>query len=226
MNLFEMPINSAFHALDPCPADMDGDGDADFIIGCNAGYIYYYRNNGNLSFTQMTSSYVPGISGNNLSVTAGDINGDGLFDLLVGVRQGTTGVLYYCENTGTRYNALFAGPQMLDLDIEGQCFPIPELCDLDDDADLDLIISTASWPDYASKIFYYRNDGSKSAYSFTKVTNNYFPLPGDCWARISFLDFENDNDQDCIIFDASLGYFGFMKNEGSASIAQWKLTRD
>ncbi len=226
MNLFEMPINSAFHALDPCPADMDGDGDADFIIGCNAGYIYYYLNNGNLNFTQMTSSYVPGISGNNLSVTAGDINGDGLFDLLVGVRQGTTGVLYYCENTGTRYTALFAEPQLLNLDLEGQCFPIPELVDMDADGDLDLLVSTARWPDYVTKIFYFRNDGTRINPSFTKITNDYFALQDNCWARMGFFDYEQDGDQDCLLFDGNLGYYGFMKNEGSAIHPVWRFTRD
>jgi hypothetical protein len=225
-NLLQMPFNMSYHQLDPAAVDLDSDGDLDFIVGSSQGYLYRYRRDGEQDYAKLSNQLVPGISGDNMNVGVGDLTGDRVPDLVLGIRTGTTGKMYYCEGVLSGTEVQFPTAQILDLDIEGQCFPIPELCDLDGDADLDLIISTASWPDYASKIFYYRNDGSKSAYSYTKVTNNYFPLPGDCWARISFFDFENDNDQDCIIFDASLGYFGFMKNEGSASIAQWKLTRD
>jgi hypothetical protein len=226
-NLFDMPVNLDYEQLDPAPGDFDKDGDFDFVVTCHRGYAYYYRNDGNLQFTQMATQFFPKISSaENVSVDVGDLNCDGKLDLVIGARLGGGGNLYYSENVGSITSPLFSSNVDLGFDLEGMSFPIPHLVDLDTDGDKDLVVSTADYPTYSPKVFYFENDGTCSPSGFTKITNDYFQLAHDGWVRMGFYDYEEDHDQDCIVFDGQLGYVGFLQNTGTPYAAEWKFTRN
>lgn len=77
-------------------ADIDSDGDADFILGRNHGTIHYFENN-NGSFTELTGSSNPfdaiEVAGGYSKPAIGDINGDNINDLIVSSFDGT--ISYY-----------------------------------------------------------------------------------------------------------------------------------
>ena len=87
--------------------DLDGDGDFDVIVGTSAsGTVQYFMNTGTASapvFTQQTGANNPfsGISlGFDLLPAAGDINGDGRPDVVVGEGDGTLNFLLNTPPTG------------------------------------------------------------------------------------------------------------------------------
>ncbi len=159
----------------PVPFDLDGDGLMDLVVP-NYGYfgmggVYpskmaALRNTGTATapaFTLLTDDYmgfsVSGI-GNSMYPAFGDLDGDGDKDLLVGDLQGR---LHYYRNDPQGNTAQFVlddptvtavvdGNTVL-LDV-GQ-FATPQLFDMDDDGQLDLLIGERN-----GNLNYYRNLGN------------------------------------------------------------------
>jgi gliding motility-associated-like protein len=84
----------------PTLGDLDGDGDADLLVGFSSGEIRYYRNNGELEFQSQTGAWDPVTkSGNPFhGTTAGyfsrphltDIDKDGDLDVLLATQLSST----------------------------------------------------------------------------------------------------------------------------------------
>jgi len=153
-------------------ADMTYDGWPD-VITVDAAYstnlnIYVYTNdashNSSINLTLNTSQFIA-IQGSpkRLSAAFGDLNNDGMLDMVVGMGNGS---LWAYRNDGTASN-----PNMtLNGTISASLgtYVAPELADMDGDGDLDLLFGNAS-----AYIGYYRNDGTASAFNFTFVTSDY-----------------------------------------------------
>jgi hypothetical protein len=163
--------------------DWDKDGKSDFILG-NYGYyqssfydnyilhsIYrsrlsYYKNTGttqqpqfsltDTNFAQMAQyQYVA------LFPAFGDLNGDGLIDLLVGNAKGN---LIFMQNRG---NTQFERVDTNYFNIQTTGFSTPVLFDLDKDGLLDLIIGQKG-----GTLSYYHNEGNKLHPDFKWVTDS------------------------------------------------------
>lgn len=96
--------------LVPVFGDLDGDGDIDMVISDDKGYLYYFENMAGegAPFDFKTPVYQAfGIqTGTFASASIGDIDGDGLNDLLIGERLG---FITYFRNIGSPGNPVFNG---------------------------------------------------------------------------------------------------------------------
>lgn len=106
--------------LTPTVVDYNGDGLPDLLVAERSGKIAVYLNKGEQPKTGAPppelpfSSFVSGASGSSplsfggiCTVSTGDLNGDGLFDLVVGKTNARVAVAY---NTGTKTEPKFSAP--------------------------------------------------------------------------------------------------------------------
>ena len=105
--------------LIPCVVDFDGDGNPDLLVSDRTGEVGVYLSQGKpksgeelkrtSTLTFGSTSKLPGLT----SLCAADFNGDGFFDLILGLPNGHIAVSL---NTGTKGAPKFGPPQ----DIEGE----------------------------------------------------------------------------------------------------------
>ena len=101
--------------MNPCVVDFDGDGRPDLLVADRTGQVSVYLNPGatwkpgqEVPFASKVSfggnDRLPGL----VSLCAADFNGDGLFDLIMGLPNGRIAVAL---NTGTKGQPKFGPPQ-------------------------------------------------------------------------------------------------------------------
>ncbi|GEM_PF-1790161 len=167
----------------PCMADFDNDGDIDLIIGTNQSSLIYYRNDdidtniggtdSTLNGTKLvlaTRALISNIQDanhnilHNLTPTAGDIDGDGKIDIIVGASNGE---VYLLKNTGITNNLpQFSTPERI-LASNSKSASAPFLADMDGDGDLDLFVGYLK-----GDVDYYENSGDSSNYNFSLKTTD------------------------------------------------------
>lgn len=162
----------------PLVFDENADGKPDLLLGTYGYYqvntlrsrLKLYRNTGSLSqpqFSLVSEDYANLNSQNlfHIMPTAGDIDGDGDTDLLIG---NATGQIHWVENTAGAGNPCnFSIFKANSFSITTQSAEAaPQLFDLDKDGKLDLLIGMKN-----GRIAYYRNTGSLTAPSFSLVSN-------------------------------------------------------
>ena len=138
------PFDGIDVGVDSTPhlADLDGDGDADLIIGEKDGILNYYLNTGTTTtptYTLQTGAANPfdGIDVGQWSILElADIDGDGDLDAIIGEIDGT---LHYYENTGNSTAPAFtertgAANPFDGLDVGD--YSAPALGDVDGDGDI------------------------------------------------------------------------------------------
>jgi hypothetical protein len=206
----------------PTFADLDDDGDFDLLVGAyfkeGSGYesaLFYFKNVGTknspsfdtavVNSLGLTETFIPAIP------TFVDIDNDGDFDLFVG---GTSGLISYIKNTGTKSNPSFAKAIYNPFGIARQYqeFAYCSFSDLDKDGDYDLIVGG----DYSytsgdgGVLFYYKNIGTASNPSFDSPTENPFGLSSTSYSSFpAFMDLDSDGDDDLLVgeYYGNLQYF-------------------
>jgi hypothetical protein len=195
-------------------ADMDADGDLDMILGSITDKPMFLTNTGTSTSPKFT--FIDDIfsSVNGLDAEMGvcyDIDADGDLDLISG---GFTGLQLY-RNTGNILNAEFSKIDNFFLGLTLGSNPIPDLGDIDNDGDLDLLVGFSE----SGLIKLYTNSGSDSNAIFLESSALTIADAG-LYAYPVFCDPDNDGDLD--ILSGRDGYnFYYYKNTGSITNGSW-----
>lgn len=98
-----------FEGVYPAFGDLDGDGDAEMLIGDEAGQLHLFENKAEAGapaeFVLTQPNYFQVDVGQSAKPQLIDVNKDGLTDIISGERSGS---LLYFENTGTAQQAHFS----------------------------------------------------------------------------------------------------------------------
>ena len=192
-------IGTSIHA-----ADIDDDGDADFVTSSSDdNKISWFENNGLQEFTEhvLTTEAVKASS-----VFAEDMDNDGDIDVLFTAAESSEVGLF--ENDGTE-NFVFksltyhhAKPNSL--------FEV----DIDTDGDLDLLVGTLE----GTEISYYRNDGNHNFAKQTLISNVAGP------ANTKMMDVDADGDLDVVVTIHDDEEFAWYENIGNGVYEKHLIT--
>lgn len=193
--------------------DYDNDGDLDLLMsgGIHIDGDYkrktqILKNDASEGFVEVFVDQITGItSGNSLWV---DINRDGLLDIFLtgdsseGSCGGCTSISEIYLNTGNGFQLSFEN------EIPGYGQGMALFGDLDNDADLDIVISGVKEGFASTEVYLNKEDG------FKLDPNNSFP--GLNFANIDLGDFDNDGDEDILlagVSESNIPYTGIFVNE-------------
>jgi hypothetical protein len=183
-------------------ADYDNDGDLDLYIV--AGYTgnVLYRNNGNNTFTDVTSSAGVYLSGQGQGVAWGDYNGDKLLDLFVTQTDGNN--VFFRQESDHRFTDVTNSAG-----IGGFSFSLqPVFFDVDGDGDVDLFV--ARQPNQANLL--YINNGNSTFSERAQSWGIDSPAAHSQGAAIG--DYDRDGDWDVYVCDYD-GYNLLFRNDGN-----------
>ncbi|MDZ4183240.1 MAG: VCBS repeat-containing protein, partial [Candidatus Cloacimonadaceae bacterium] len=200
-------------------ADIDGDGDQDFLLGNTNTAPLYVKNIGSAA----VPAFIIGenIMSNVTSLAAemgicADIDGDGDLDLITG---GYTG-LHLFLNTGSVTVPVFVEAPGFFAGLNVGSNPVPDLADVDNDGDLDMVLGLSE--DGGVRI--YLNTGNASAAIFSETAMQVIGDVG-LYAYPVFCDLDADGDQDILVGRDSHG-FVYYRNMGSPLIPNWQSYPD
>ena len=199
--------------------DLDGDADHDLIYGVP---LQSYRNDGSPSLPswQQDDSLVDGVNYEICMTTClADLDADGDLDLSVGMLYGEAYPLFYYENIGSAAQPVWQRDDSMYQPLPGGSWTCPELADLDNDGDLDLVLGVHQG------LRGYRNTGTPETPSWIRddsLIDGILPLLPQAYIDPNLGDIDGDGDLDLVIggrFYASpiLCY----ENSGSAQSPTW-----
>lgn len=163
-------------------ADYDNDGDNDcFVVNWFGVNNLMYRNNGDGSFTQITTGGPVTDGGYSETASWGDYDSDGWLDLYVTNSDGVPKNFLYHNNGDGTFTKITAGPQVNDAYIS-RCV---NWTDYDNDGDADLFVSNEN--NQAENLYRNNADGS-----FTKITAGALLNDGGKTMSASWGDYDND----------------------------------
>ncbi len=172
--------------------DVDGDGDLDIAIG-KQGRSRLFRNDGGLTFTDVTQTHFPTGTAGTRGLAFGDVDGDGDLDLafaneLISSWSGQNWLLLN-DGAGRFAHAEGALPRDTD-DTYAVAF-----ADIDADGDLDLALANGGTSGRQQNRLYL-NDGRGR---FTDITLRALPVWADITPSIAFADVDRDGDPDLVV---------------------------
>ncbi len=157
-----------------------------------------------IEFEQKSGAFFSGSSFCHCSAV-GEMDGDGLLDVLVGQYDGT--VMWYEQNAAGSATCTLRNSEFMDID---DFYAAPTLIDLDGDGLLDLIFGT-----YAGYLRHYEQDAVNST-SFSEVSSALTSIYFGTTARPAFAHFSDDGRFDLVVGLAS-GQLVYYKQDAEYS---------
>jgi len=187
-------------------ADYDNDGDLDLFF-CAGFNDILYRNDGNLTFTDVTHTAGVGNPGNGLVGTWGDYNRDGYVDLFVANWDQSAQALY--RNNGDGSFTEVNGEAGIGYDAYVN---IGLWLDYDNDGDLDIFVSR--WNDEPHRLWRNNGNGSFTNVAAQAVLENTIKGQGAAVA-----DYNNDGHLD-IYLGSDIGPNLLFRNNGNSTFSE------
>lgn len=195
-------------------ADIDNDCDMDLFWSnqLGNGQNYLYKNNGDRTFTRITTSILATDVLYGSTCSWGDYDNDGLIDLHVSRRlPSLAGVKdYIYRNTG---NFTFARLDTGDIGNRANSSSSSSWVDYDNDGDLDLYVIVRS---NANNDFFINNGNG----TFTRNTTASITTSGGNSTGASWGDYNNDGFQDVFICNAGGQKNQLFKNNGNGTFTE------
>ncbi|NUN99166.1 MAG: VCBS repeat-containing protein [Saprospiraceae bacterium] len=171
--------------------DYDNDGDSDLFVTNESNQANdLFRNDGNGSFTKITTGPLVTSLRGSMSASWGDVDNDGDFDVFVanaGYFQTQNNQLFL--NNNGNFTEVTTGQLVTD----GGCSYGSAFGDVDNDGDLDLAVANG-YCNGTIVNFLYLNDGEGN---FTRATTETLTTP--CSFGLAFGDYDNDGFLDLAI---------------------------
>lgn len=188
--------------------DYDNDGNLDlFVSNFGTPFNYLYRNNGDGSFTRVTTGAIATDDANSEGATWGDYDNDGHLDLFVAVGVGGNDLLYRNNGDGS-FTRVTSGPVMQSGGNSRGC----AWGDYDNDGHLDLFVAN----EQGQNNFLFRNNGDGT---FTRITSGSIVNDGGASYGCAWGDYDNDAFLD--LFVANLNQNNFLyHNNGDGTFAK------
>lgn len=206
----------------PAFADLDGDGDADLLLGNKiepddpkAGRLYRFENVGTATEPSLRLREAMDFRGAyHYAPAPGDLDDDGDLDILMGTWDDE---LLFVRNEGTVSEPRFvvADPQIVKLTRGRNA--TPALGDVDDDGDLDLFVGESS-----GQINFYRNTGGAESPDFELVDDKFLAIDVGRRSSPTLVDLDEDDDLDLIIGSEVQGVT-LYRNNGTVEIPRFEL---
>jgi hypothetical protein len=131
-----------------------------------SGGLYWFENTGTRTAPALQlRGHLTVLPAFHLAPALGDLNGDGLPDLVIGQFQDA--VAWY-RNSGSAGARRFVLMDSAVARLPRGSNAVPELHDIDDDGDLDLFVGDAG-----GRVAFFRNDGSRQAPKFALAQEDY-----------------------------------------------------
>jgi len=196
-------------------ADLDGDGDKDFLLGSSNSSPLFIINTGSPTAPVYAVGASPLSAISPLDAEMGvcaDMDADGDLDLITG---GFTG-LHLFLNTGSSVAPVFSEVTGYFSGLVVGFSPVPDLADVDNDGDYDMVVGLSE--DGAVRL--YINTGTPVSGQFSQSAMQVIGDVG-LYAYPVFCDFDSDNDQDILVGRDTHG-FVYYQNNGSPSNGNWQ----
>ncbi|HMJ65414.1 MAG TPA: FG-GAP-like repeat-containing protein, partial [Candidatus Binatia bacterium] len=184
--------------------DYDNDGYLDlFVSNFGTPFNYLYRNNGDGSFTRVTTGAIATDDTNSEGAIWGDYDNDGYLDLFVAVGLGGNDLLYRNNGDGS-FTKITSGPVVQSGGNSRGC----AWADYDHDGHLDLFVAN----EQGQNNFLFHNNGDGA---FNKVTTGSLVNDGGASYGCAWGDYDNDGFPDLFVANLNQNNFLYHNNHDS-----------
>jgi len=189
-------------------ADYDNDGFVDLLVTNNELDVpnFLYHNDGDGTFTKVTSGPIATDAASSLGASWGDYNNDGFLDLFVANNIGQQNFLYRNEGGGS-FTKILSDPIVTNLGYAHGASWV----DYDNDGFLDLFV-TEYFPTRFNHLYHNNGDGT-----FTEATSSLPSLEAANSVTATWGDYNNDNLPDLFVANANEENNSLYKNLGNGN---------